>query len=173
MSRPNKNILNEDDAIEVIYVYGASDIYVFKCSGCENKIRSRRCDIARHSGKCKSCSPRKKPFESIYTALTRSDNFASKNSTLTYEEFLSFTRIQHCHYCSTEIRWSEFRGTDDLKRYYLDRKNSDLGYHVHNLVTCCSSCNYLKSNKFTYEEFKLLGPALQEIAVKRGYNVKS
>jgi len=168
MKRQFKGILREEDAIEVV-----GQTLIFKCLKCPRKIKSKRSSLHTHSGMCNKCAQRKRPFESIYTSLTRSDNYTPKNSTLTYEEFLQFTKIQHCHYCTTEIKWTEFRGSTDLKRYYLDRKNSGLGYHMYNVVACCSSCNYLKSDKFTYEEFMLLGPALREVAIKRGLNVKS
>ena len=36
-------------------------------------------------------------------------------------------------------------------KYNLDRKDNSIGYSKNNCVVCCSTCNYIKGDKFTYE----------------------
>lgn len=44
----------------------------------------------------------------------------------------------------------------------IDRKDSNLGYTLLNSVTCCWTCNQLKKDLFSYEEFKVMMNALIE-----------
>ena len=50
---------------------------------------------------------------------------------------------------------------------FLDRKDNTQGYLKDNCVVCCTSCNKLRSNKFTYKEFLLLAPILKQIRLER------
>lgn len=61
---------------------------------------------------------------------------------LTLEEY-SIATAQPCHYCG-----------GDLPKYGigLDRKNSDIGYILENVVPCCSVCNDTKGKHLTYKE---------------------
>ena len=98
---------------------------------------------------------RKKPYESLYNTLLR----ASKNRhtvELTYEEFLEFTKIEKCHYCGSEVQWSEYNKSFG-SRYNLDRKDNNVGYVKENLVVCCLRCNYGKGRMFTYNQWLAIG----------------
>jgi hypothetical protein len=57
---------------------------------------------------------------------------------LTYEEFASFLS-RECFYCST-------------KATGLDRRDSNKGYEVDNIVSCCKHCNRMK-NTLTHDAF--------------------
>ena len=63
--------------------------------------------------------------------------------TLTFDEYSEVVK-NNCFYCNLTVR--EQTGTS------LDRKDSDLGYTKENIVSCCGSCNYLKSTNLTVNE---------------------
>lgn len=140
--------------------------YIFNCSHseCKKEIRVRSDALKTHSGKCNVHSHVLRPFESIYNSLKNDHRNIEIN--LTYEEFLDFTKNNNCHYCDSKINRTEY-GTIDgsyiSRAYFLDRKDCSLGYSKDNCVTCCTSCNRLRSNKFTYDEFMLLSPILKSI----------
>ncbi len=51
-----------------------------------------------------------------------------------FEEFMMFWQ-QPCAYCH-----------DDIKTIGIDRINNSIGYEVDNLVSCCTKCNWMKSD---------------------------
>jgi hypothetical protein len=71
---------------------------------------------------------------------------------LTYDEFVSFTKETKCHYCWAPITWYEFNAgrAGRSQAYNLDRKNSLLGYEKDNLVVCCTACNFAKGNLYDH-----------------------
>lgn len=95
-----------------------------------------------------------------------------KPITLTYEELLDFVKIRECHYCGSPIEWiphtvSRKNRKVNSGKYNLDRKNNSLGYSKDNCVVCCSECNYLKGDKFTFEEMIELGSVLKRLRENR------
>jgi hypothetical protein len=95
-----------------------------------------------------------RPFEYAYNSLLRAARQTNRVVTVSYEDYLEFTKVLNCHYCDRNIPWSQY--TDSKKKnnnYYLDRKNNFIGYEKHNLVVCCPKCNRIKSNEFSYVEF--------------------
>ena len=74
-----------------------------------------------------------------------------------------------CHYCGIEESdflpiWGEFYG--GKKRggiLEVDRKDNAIGYKIDNCVLACAVCNMSKSDKFTYEEFKMVGKIIGKI----------
>lgn len=66
--------------------------------------------------------------------------------TLTYEDFLKINLLP-CHYCG---------GPLPTTGYGVDRKNNEPYYSIENSLPCCERCNETKSNKLTYEEFRLV-----------------
>ena len=49
-----------------------------------------------------------------------------------------------------------------IKSMTIDRKNSEQGYEIKNLVKSCWICNSIKSNKYSYEEMKIIGIKLKK-----------
>lgn len=135
---------------------GSRIIYKLKCSMCPKIIKVRKSDyiLSNFTGKCISCSHKKKPFQSIYNSLK--NDWRKLNNTLTYKQFLNFTKISNCHYCLSNIKWNPYgivNGSFVSRSYYLDRKNNKLGYSKQNCVVCCTKCNIAKGNRYTYKEW--------------------
>lgn len=74
-----------------------------------------------------------------------------------------------CHYCGISESdfpsiWGQFYG--GKKRggtLEVDRKDSSKGYEIDNCVLACAVCNNAKSDKFTYEEFTIVGDTIGKI----------
>lgn len=136
-------------------------IWTFNCLGykCNNIVRIQKHAIYRHTGMCSSCCQRGRPFEAMYNELFNRKERHGKEVTLSYEEFLEFTKIEQCHYCLDEIKWVPFtkdgHGNDlkDGRSYKLDRKNNNIGYTKDNCVVCCWTCNSAKGSRYTYDQF--------------------
>lgn len=136
---------------------GPRIVYKLKCKNkhCNNIISIRKTEInlGINSRFCKSCSHQKRPFESIYNYILK---LYKNDNVLTYDEFITYTKINKCHYCYSPIHWIPFgtvKGEFISRAYFLDRKDSSLPYINTNIVVCCTRCNRGKSNKFSYEEW--------------------
>lgn len=72
---------------------------------------------------------------------------------LTNEEMI-FLFQSNCYYCGTEpIFEFKKKGSNGAYKYNgIDRLDSDRGYMLDNVVSCCSKCNYIK-NKFHHDNF--------------------
>lgn len=127
-------------------------------------------------GKIKSCgcskkelirnSAKKKPYWWLYYKLQFVSKRTNKQLKITYEDYLEFTKIKHCHYCNSDIVWYE-NNVGKYSGYNLDRKNNDIGYTKDNCVVCCSLCNHIKGNLLTYEEMLKLSPIINQIQINR------
>lgn len=109
---------------------------------------------------CRSCNNGnlKRPYEALYNFLCS----MAKGRALvgmSYEEYLSFTTKNKCHYCGTKIVWKEH--SSNSHGHKLDRKDNSLGYTKENCVVCCPRCNRAKSDHFTYEEWKQIGALIR------------
>jgi aldehyde:ferredoxin oxidoreductase len=74
------------------------------------------------------------------------------------EDFSRLTKL-NCHYCNLTPS-TIMKGQDKSRKMNgdyiyngLDRINSNKGYELDNVVTCCKHCNRLKSDLVSYEEF--------------------
>lgn len=151
-------MLNKFDAIGTIKNDrkdgGPRYTYLFKCQECDTIIKVRSDALKSSTGLCKVHAQQKRPFESIYECLKR-DHRGIK-VTISYEEYLEFTKQDKCHYCYERINWipySASKGEYKSRAYYLDRKNNNLEYSKENCVVCCSKCNRARGNRYTYEEW--------------------
>lgn len=155
--------------------YGKSRTYtIIKCEDCkevEVEILMSEFKKGKCKGVCRKCSAersrqanRLQPFETKFKKLVYNAKRRNINCNLSYENYLDFTEIKFCHYCEKKINWDPYYAPDC---HFLDRKNNNVGYIVNNCVICCFSCNDLKSNEFTYEEFMLLAPVLKQIRLAR------
>lgn len=145
--------------------------WVFKCE-CGEEYKAQYSHLKTHKGKCKSCVQKGKPYEAIYNELKATKHLKTENKDLTYKEFLDVISIKKCHYCNTDMHWfphtkdkgKEIKGS---RAYQIDRKDNQIGYIKENCVSCCWTCNRLKSNIFTYEEFIEIGKLLKKFRSKR------
>jgi hypothetical protein len=110
----------------------------------------------------KGCN-RKAPFLWLYNRLLSDPRKFEKS--ITFEQFLEFTREPNCFYCDDTVVWSPFsRNKQKGGAYNLDRKDSSTGYTKDNLVVCCTRCNRAKGDWFTFDEFVRLGKVIQTFA---------
>lgn len=131
-------------------------IYIFKCSSCDNEIKSKTYYLFRHSGKCVKCSHRKPAFQHIFNKFKSSAYWEKKKVTISFKDFLKFTTIDQCHYCYEPIKWNPYpyiNGKLTDSSYYLDRKNNRVGYHKDNIVVCCTKCNRAKGDRYSYKDW--------------------
>lgn len=175
--------LRTEDAVrkEMRVVGGKSRTgWVFLCTACGDEMWVMSWYLKDdRTGLCKSCSSarhcrnmkdihKKRPFESLYNSgLMRRACKDGIAISLTYEDFIEFTKITDCHYCGCHVEWISHGRQSPNQGYHLDRKNSDLGYHKDNLVVACKVCNRIKNNHLTYEEMRQLAPHLRAIRCNR------
>ena len=95
---------------------------------------------------------RLRPYESLYNWLLKQAARTERNCTLTYIQFLQFTKIKQCHYCGDKVSWAEFNINENGSAYNLDRKDSSKGYSKENCIVCCIMCNTMKRD-FSYHAF--------------------
>lgn len=143
------------------------NIYIIKCSQCENEIRVSK--YLRHSGKCTVCSQRKPPFTTVYNKLKYQSERRCLEMKLSYVDYVNLINEGICHYCGDKLIINPHRNKQGLgfTGYQLDRVDNNKGYINGNCVPCCFSCNNIKSNKFTYEEFIIIAEAIKKVKQKR------
>lgn len=142
-------------------------VYVFLCIDCGRELLLSKCGAETHQGRCKSCAfkivgrnSRKRPYECLYHQLCKAARESGKSCDLTYEQFVGFISIVNCHYCSKEITWTKYNTRVNGRAYNLDRKDNSIGYTKDNLVVCCTRCNMVRRDFFTYEQFCEVGKLL-------------
>ena len=80
---------------------------------------------------------------------------------LTRDEFSDWflKSEKKCAYCDlfdlSLAGW--FPGGKKILNFTIDRKNSDLPYSIENICFSCWTCNRLKSDYFTFDEFQEIG----------------
>lgn len=142
-----------------------------KSIGKDMGLNERRVgEIVNHLGiKRRRWARNLKPFEALYHVLLSEARRKEKNTDLSFEEFLEFTKEKTCHYCCSPLVWTERinRSIEPYTGTNLDRKDNSLGYSKKNCVACCDLCNKTRGNKFTYEEFKKIGWAMSLVRALR------
>jgi hypothetical protein len=142
--------------------------FTFECVDCGNDIKSQQSQLKTHSGKCKKCTQKKRPYEHIlneliHSCLTKTNHFIDLN----YEDFVSIIENSNCHYCNKKLEFNKHTRDENSnyvsRAYQLDRKDNSLGYTKENVVPCCWNCNRIKSDIYSYEDFMKLSPILKEI----------
>jgi 5-methylcytosine-specific restriction endonuclease McrA len=103
-------------------------------------------------------SHRSRPYEALYNTLVKLAKQRDVRVDLSYEEYLTFTSQEECHYCGAYLFWLPF---NKMNGHKLDRKDNCLGYSLENCVVCCPRCNRAKSNHFTYEEWVQIGALIK------------
>jgi len=116
---------------------------------------------------CKEVSNRKRPYEYLYSGVLRrrKDGIPVE---LSYDEFVTFTQCENCHYCMAKLVWYPYSTKKESRStgYNLDRKNPKLGYTVTNCVPCCARCNLSKGDRFSYEEWIKIGSLIKSFSAE-------
>jgi hypothetical protein len=95
-------------------------------------------------------------FRGIYYKYKlRDKKYLSGKLDFTIEEFIAMMKDSHCVYCG------------DTENLGLDRVDNSLGHSRGNVVVCCNLCNMTKGNRFTFDEFRILGEKINEIKTRR------
>lgn len=92
-----------------------------------------------------------KPYLRLYGMMCRRARLADLPVTMTYEQFVEYTKNEGCHYCNAKLTW--VKHGDSSTAVNIDRKNNKLGYSKKNCVAACTRCNMARGNRFTYEEW--------------------
>lgn len=144
-------------------------VFIFDCmAGCGREIRVGNGKFRDASGNCRHCALRSRPFQQTLTALRCSSRHRGIPVDLSYEDMLLFTQQSECTYCGVEIPWVEWSVKGKSSQgYFLDRKDNTKGYSVENCVVCCTSCNLTRGDRFTHEEFLVVGEAIRKIHQNR------
>ncbi len=131
-----------------------------RCLICGHEVATNYQALTRNG--CRTCAVRKRPFESLYNCFLIRAHYPVG---ITFEQFLEFTKVHECHYCSTPIEWYEYRKKDynghSRDAYNLDRRDNSLGYTMNNVVVCCKRCNKGKGDGFTYDEWMQIGALIK------------
>jgi hypothetical protein len=133
----------------------ASVCWLFKCD-CGKEIE--RGANAVKAGRCLSCGCSRKKKTAIelankkawfdYRARAKAKGFEFSLERSQFEKMV----VDICHYCRRPPMFG-YRQTGGLING-IDRVDSDRGYTINNVVTCCKICNAGKKD-LSYEEFML------------------
>ena len=104
-----------------------------------------------------------KPYQWLFKILSINAIRNHREMNLSFSDFLEIISHGKCDYCGRKISWVPYEKVGVSHAYYVDRKNSELGYTKENSVACCTECNQVKSNKFSEDEMRQLGPNLRKI----------
>lgn len=140
--------LKEENAIRTEYHFTKSGrkllVYIYNCKDCGKEIRPRQQQLKNCTGKCQSCCHKIEKFKVRFNFLKERCKQGNIKRSLSFNDYLEFTKINNCYYCNIEIDWTTKTHSYGGKAYYLDRKNSNIGYTKENCVVCCSQCNRMK-----------------------------
>lgn len=137
---------------------------------CGNYTRVRSGNLRHNLKPVRSCgcliqeANKIRPYESLYNRLMRVAKNQNRECTLTYGQFLEFTKEKECHYCGESLNWEKSKhsiGSGKKSRYQIDRKDNKRGYSKKNCVACCKSCNLTKGDRFTYSQFVKIGEVIR------------
>lgn len=149
---------------------GRHTMWVFACVDCGKEVRRNVTKAKRDMApKCFPCSRRSRPFQHVYTKVRLTAAQMGRAFSLTYEDVCRLATTPECHYCLVAIPWEPWSTSlrKYPKGYFLDRKDNDEGYHLDNVVVCCTDCNRLRGARFSYTEMQILSPALKRITESR------
>ena len=143
-------------------------VFTFECIQCGLDINLQSHRVHKGTGLCIRCGQKGRPYEHILNELISTCKKRDKHEvTLTYEDFIGLITPEQCHYCSKKLNFSphtrDDKGNYTSRAYQLDRKDNNKGYTLENVVLCCWECNRLKSDIYSYEDFKRIAKVLKEI----------
>lgn len=98
----------------------------------------------------------------IYQNIKGRSNFYGRRFNMSKDGFVAWYDAEPkvCAYCDVP-EWSlPLLGDSNNQRRVklnIDRVVNEVGYQVDNLVLCCTRCNYIKSDFFTFDEMREIG----------------
>jgi hypothetical protein len=136
-------------------VCGNTKSFLCESFTCKNELdRAKSCGCTKTFVNGVNAQKRRKP-ESVYRYIYEKYQYSAKTRnidfTLSKEEHLEIIK-QNCYYCGSE---PELKQPHKGKGKYvgvpvpyngIDRIDSNVGYEVDNCVSCCTRCNYMKSD---------------------------
>lgn len=107
---------------------------------------------------CEDCAPivhkeRRRLPTTRYSNAKVAARSRGKSWNITFEEFVELIG-KPCHYCRRPLEPTG-RG--------LDRKDTEKGYEIDNVVPCCKRCNAVKMDHFSYEQMMQLAVTIRKI----------
>jgi len=95
----------------------------------------------------------------IYTNIKARSKYYGRPFNMERQEFIKWYEDEPkiCAYCDVpEWALPLLGDSNNQKRIKLniDRIVNDMGYQVNNLALCCTRCNYIKSDFFTFDEMR-------------------
>jgi hypothetical protein len=92
------------------------------------------------------------PYDALYKEFRRKAHRNNHETTITFDDFLEFTKTTECFYCGCPVQWERVIKHGGTRQYNLDRIDNNIGYSIDNCVICCNVCNFMKM-KLSKEEF--------------------
>lgn len=150
-------------AIKFAYRKKQHESWEFKCDCGNIKIIAKNTVKQGRQKSCGDCPRTEKGLAGFKTLIKRYQNNAKIRDliwSLTNEECFYIFK-QNCYYCNEPPMQKCVAYATHLKHKEhhlflyngIDRKDSNIGYTIENVVTCCKQCNYSKRS-FSVEEFK-------------------
>jgi hypothetical protein len=121
-----------------------------------NGIPTKSCGCLRNNAHNKIKDREIAMWRRLYnsTVIKRSKK-SGYNSDITYEKFLELSKSE-CYYCGLKDSnyYKDTCESSNFILYYngLDRSDSNIGYYLNNVVSCCKYCNCAK-NTMSRSEF--------------------
>jgi hypothetical protein len=136
-------------------ICGKEKVFRYDSFVCKNELdRAKSCGCKHIYRNNFNAQKRRKPesvYRYIYEQYQSSAKTRSIDFNLSKEEHLEIVK-QNCYYCGSE---PELKQPHRGKGKYvgvpvpyngIDRIDSGVGYKVDNCVSCCTKCNYMKSD---------------------------
>lgn len=120
------------------------------CKHCNQLTTVGYANLKRNPDSC-GCLNKLRPYEWLYNQLRYNATKRNIDVTLTFEDFLEFTKIEDCYYCGSSVVWNEYTSRS-RHASNLDRQDNSVGYIKKNCVACCQRCNLMK-HKHSPSEF--------------------
>lgn len=88
-----------------------------------------------------------------YYRLKSKAKTAGRSFNIHLEEFISWYEGQNlvCHYCGKTLTYGKWK-IHNLTDLTIDRKDSNLGYALDNIVLSCRRCNLMKGDWLTHRQ---------------------
>lgn len=134
------SVVNGVKIYERSFTKTGHDIFLIKCTQCDEKVWKYRGGMKSICKDCKAKNSRISQLDKLVNKKISSYEYSSKKRNLKMSLDKSHMKelfLSNCHYCGRKP--SPLNG--------IDRIDSDKGYEVDNVRPCCSICNYAKRDR--------------------------